>query len=97
MAFKMTSEKHGTVRIHRHAKYDELYLIFGDTIKDGRPYLHRHVLTENEGYAEISVPYLNELRGAIHDEHVDRARAMRDRLDNDTAFIQWLDDLAKKK
>lgn len=96
MSFKMTSEKHGIVKVYREPGHDDLILVFGEKIVDGRFYIHRHALTEHEGYTEVSVPYLNELLGQIHDEHVDRARAMRDRLDNDTVFLQWLDDIAKK-
>ena len=98
MAFTMTSETHGIITVCREREHDDLILVFGPKIEDSRkPFIMRHALTEHEGYTEVTVPYLNTLRASIHDEHVDRARAMRDRLDNDTAFLQWLDDIAKKQ
>lgn len=97
MSFKITSERHGQTRVYREPG-GELLLVFGKKITDSRrPYIHRHALTEHDGYTEVSVPYLNGLRGTIHDEHVDRARAMRDRLDNDTVFLAELDAIAKKQ
>lgn len=91
MSFKITSKHHGQTRVYREHG-GELLLVFGKKITDSRrPHIYRHALTEHHGYTEVSVPYLNGLRGSIHDEHVDRARAMRDRLDNDTGFLLWLD------
>lgn len=92
MSFKITSERHGQTWVYRDHG-GELLLVFGKKITDSRrPYIYRHALTEHHGYTEVPVPYLNELRSSIHDEHVDRARAMRDRLDNDTVFLSWLAD-----
>ena len=95
MTFKMTSEAHGEVRVIRE-RDDSLVLLFGERFED-RWGIWRYALTEREGYTEVPVGYVNANSSrSIHDEHVDRARAMRDRLDNDTAFLQWLDDIAKK-
>lgn len=96
MAFIMTSEKFDKVRVLREDD-DSLLLVFGIRHEDHRGSWW-NALTEREGYTEIPYDYFNSIYSReLHDEHVDRARALRDRLDNDTVFIQWLDDLAKKQ
>ena len=96
MAFIMTSEKFDKVRVLREDD-DSLLLVFGARHEDHRGSWW-NALTEREGYTEIPYNYFNAIYSReLHDEHVDRARAMRDRLDNDTAYIQWLDDLAEKQ
>lgn len=93
MAFNMTSESHGEVRVLREND-DSLLLVFGTRYEDHRGSWW-NALTEYEGYTEVPYDYVNAISSReLHDEHVDRARAMRDRLDNDTAFLQWLDTLA---
>ena len=96
MAFNMTSEKFDKVRVLREDD-DSLLLVFGTRHEDHRGSWW-NALTEREGYTEIPYDYVNSISSReLHDEHVDRARAMRDRLDNDTAYIQWLDDIAEKQ
>ena len=96
MAFNMTSEKFDKVRVLREDD-DSLLLVFGTRHEDHRGSWW-NALTEHEGYTEVPYDYFNAIYSReLHDEHVDRARAMRDRLDNDTAFIQWLDDIAEKQ
>lgn len=87
MAFIMTSEKFDKIRVVREDD-DSLLLVFGIRHEDHRGSWW-NALTEREGYTEIPYDYFNYIyaRG-LHDEHVDRARAMRDRLDNDTVSIQ---------
>lgn len=95
MAFNMTSEKFDKIRVLREDD-DSLLLVFGTRYEDHRGSWW-NALTEREGYTEVPYDYVNANSSReLHDEHVDRARAMRDRLDNDTVLIQWLDDIAKK-
>lgn len=95
MAFNMTSEKFDKIRVLREDD-DSLLLVFGTRYEDHRGSWW-NALTEREGYTEVPYDYVNANSSReLHDKHVDRARAMRDRLDNDTVFIQWLDDIAKK-
>lgn len=96
MAFTMTSEKFDKIRVLREDD-DSLLLVFGPRYEDHRGSWW-NALTEREGYTEIPYDYFHAIYSReLHDEHVDRARAMRDRLDKDTALMQWLDDIAKKK
>ena len=96
MAFIMTSEKFDTIRVLREDD-DSLLLVFGPRYEDHRGSWW-NALTEREGYTEIPYDYFNAIYSReLHDEHVDRARAMRDRLDNDTAFLAELDAIAKQK
>ena len=93
MAFKMTSDKFGRIRVLREDD-DSLLLVFGTRNEDHRGSWW-NALTEREGYTEIPYDYFNSIYAReLHDEHVDRARALRDRLDSDTAFLDWLDTMA---
>ena len=96
MAFIMTSEKFDKVRVLREDD-DSLLLVFGTRHEDHRGSWW-NALTEREGYTEIPYDYFNAIYSReLHDEHVDRARALRDRLDHDTVFLAELDAIAKKK
>ena len=96
MAFIMTSEKFGKIRVLREDD-DSLLVVFGPRSEDHRGSWW-NALMEREGYTEIPYDYFNSIYAReLHDEHVDRARTLRDRIDNDTVYIQWLDALAKKQ